>query len=254
MSTTQGHPSTKERDRHTEKKKTRQKKKGETQEKESQRHTKQGNKSYTKTPHNTDKDQKLLWFSPCQSGRETDRNRPSEGTNHTQKHCTTLTKTSGYLDSLHVNQEGRETETDQVREQILNKNTAEHWQRPAATLILSVSIRKRVMLLRRTSKKKAAWLRKELTSWGSVCAGRRMLVNCLASSSWTVRWLLPLATAGGRNTYCNRQARSWTWQTEMQNSTTVLLWEIERMQQQRRIRLYCAEPGDKIYTEARITL
>ena len=33
-----------------------------------------------------------------------------------------LTKTSGYFDSLHVDQEERQTETDQVREQITHKN------------------------------------------------------------------------------------------------------------------------------------
>ena len=78
MSTTQGHPSTKERDRHAEKKKTRQRK---------EKHRK-----------------------------KRDRDTPSKETNPTQKHCTMLTKTSGYLDSLHVNQEERQTETDQVME------------------------------------------------------------------------------------------------------------------------------------------
>ena len=58
--------------------------------------------------------------------RKKDRDRTSEGTNPTQKHHTTLTKTRSYFDSLHVNQEERQTETDQVREQITHKNTAQH--------------------------------------------------------------------------------------------------------------------------------
>ena len=76
MSTTQGHLSTKERDRHTEKKeKTRQRK---------EKHRK-----------------------------KRDRDTPSKATNPTQKHCTMLTKTGGYLDSLHVNQEERQRQTMQ---------------------------------------------------------------------------------------------------------------------------------------------
>ena len=227
------------------------------EERQRQRQTKHGNRSCTKTLHNADKDQRLPWFSPCWSGREaeteTDQAREQIIHKNTAKTPHNADK-DWWLPWFSPCRSGRETETEQAREQILHKNSTQRWQRPVATLILSVSIRKRVMLLRRTSKKKVAWLRKELTSWGSVCAGRRMLVSCWASSSWTVRWLLPLATAGGRNTYCDRQARSWTWQTEMQNSTTVLLWETERIQQQRRIRLYCAEPGGKTHTEARITL
>ena len=39
------------------------------------------------------------------------RDTPSKETNPTQKHCTILTKTSGYLDSLHVNQEVRQRQT-----------------------------------------------------------------------------------------------------------------------------------------------
>ena len=35
-----------------------------------------------------------------------------------------LIKNGSYLDSLHVDQEERETATDQAREQIIHKNTA----------------------------------------------------------------------------------------------------------------------------------
>ena len=61
------------------------------------------------------------------------------------------------------------------------------------------------MLLRRMSKKNQACFRKRVTTRGSVLAGRRMVVKCLASSSWTVRWfLVPLS---GRNRYC--KWREW---------------------------------------------
>ena len=45
--------------------------------------------------------------------RKRDRDRTSQGTNPTQKQRTTLTKTSGYLDSLRVDQEERQRQNKQ---------------------------------------------------------------------------------------------------------------------------------------------